>query len=82
VFIIRFALKGKLTQRLIKFEMLRAPPTAQSVAALLTNVLSVTLGVGLDNCLAFIHDRASTNIAAVDMLTLVVTPEAIDIGKG
>jgi hypothetical protein len=78
-FIVRFVLNGQITQRLVNFQLLKKPPSGPDLFALLCNVISREFDFRLDQCLAYIHDRAATNTNAVALI-ISAASTALDIG--
>lgn len=77
--VLRFVSEGRIKQRLVKIAMLSKSLSGEELARELLTALSTELGIGGNQLLAAMHDRAFVNSVAMRTLKIMY-PQVMDIG--
>ncbi len=77
--VVRFVVEWSIEQRLVCIQLLVKSITGEEIARETVNTLSVEYGISVDQVLASMRDRASTNEVAIRTIK-VLYPNVLDIG--
>ena len=69
--VVYFVSDKQLKKRLIKFQMLPKSMTGEEIAQEVISILQIAYGIGVEQLLACIHDRASVNGCAMRTIKIV-----------
>jgi len=77
--VLRYICDGSIRQRLIKLQVLVKTITGEEIVHELIGILQVNYGINSMKLLAYMHDQAAANGAAMCIIK-VIFPMVVDIG--